>query len=148
MADGDATRVRTQTPPAPARVAAAAADGKFPAEKKARGAASSLVDAATTMALKTTRKLLHFHELEEWRQDNEWIVTGYRVSDGSYASCFQSLLYIHNETGNIYSHLLGGVIFVAITFYTYAYILGEAFMDRVRFSPLFYSHPPPMPGLL
>jgi len=68
---------------------------------------------------KPHRRLLFFHELEEWRKDNHWILSGYRVSDRSYWTSFDSLFFLHNETGNVYSHLIGGLLFVGIAIYTY-----------------------------
>ncbi|KAH6675656.1 hemolysin-III channel protein-like protein Izh2 [Halenospora varia] len=56
--------------------------------------------------------------LEIWQQeDNHYIQTGYRVASGSLSSCFHSWTYIHNETVNIYSHIIGAIIFLAIPVY-------------------------------
>ncbi|KAJ1989584.1 hypothetical protein H4R33_002003 [Dimargaris cristalligena] len=64
-------------------------------------------------ALKVTaHRLLHFEELPAWMQDNMYILTGYRPPLQSYKQCFRSLFYLHNETGNVYSHLLGALLFL------------------------------------
>lgn len=55
-------------------------------------------------------RLYYFHELEEWQQDNHYILSGYVKETSSYWSCLKSLTYIHNETGNIYSHLVPSVL--------------------------------------
>ncbi|KAI9206630.1 adiponectin receptor protein 1 [Polychytrium aggregatum] len=57
-------------------------------------------------------------EMPAWYQDNIYIFTGYRRICYSYKACAQSLFYIHNETGNVYSHLIGAVLFLALFGYT------------------------------
>lgn len=50
---------------------------------------------------------------EEWQQcGSEHIHTGYRRGEPSLTGCLASWLYIHNETVNIYSHILGATIFL------------------------------------
>ncbi|KAJ3124897.1 hypothetical protein HK101_006023 [Irineochytrium annulatum] len=46
--------------------------------------------------------------------DNVYIKTGYRKIQFNYAACVRSLFYLHNETGNIYTHLIGAVLFVGL----------------------------------
>lgn len=55
-------------------------------------------------------RLYYFHELDEWQQDNHYILSGYVKETASYWSCLKSLTYLHNETGNIYSHLVPCVL--------------------------------------
>jgi len=52
-----------------------------------------------------------WEELPAWLQDNEFILTGHRPPSASFQKSFASLGYIHNETVNIYSHLLGAIGF-------------------------------------
>ncbi|KAF2265418.1 HlyIII-domain-containing protein [Lojkania enalia] len=54
--------------------------------------------------------LLTFEELPKWYQDNPHIQTCYRPVSNSYNSCIHSLTYLHNETMNIYTHLLPAII--------------------------------------
>ena len=56
-------------------------------------------------------KLLHWNSVEAWQQDNEYILRHYRPSSKCYWKSIKSLFYIHNQTGNIYSHLLGALCF-------------------------------------
>lgn len=58
-------------------------------------------------------RLYYFHELDEWQQDNHYIRSGYVKETSNYKACLRSLTYIHNESGNIYSHLVPSV-FVSI----------------------------------
>lgn len=63
-------------------------------------------------------RLHYFHELDEWQKDNHFIKSGYVKGTDSYKSSIASLFYIHNETGNIYSHLLPSAsILVALVYY-------------------------------
>ncbi|PNS21815.1 hypothetical protein CAC42_413 [Sphaceloma murrayae] len=51
-------------------------------------------------------RLLEYDQLPDWQRDNRYIFTGYRRATHSYKKAAQSLAYIHNQTGNIFSHLL------------------------------------------
>ena len=56
--------------------------------------------------------LLSYDDIPPWYQDNEFIRHGYRPMSSSTRASFASWLYLHNETINIYSHLLPGVLFL------------------------------------
>ena len=55
--------------------------------------------------------LLTWRDIQPWQQDNHYILTHYRAASYSYMGCFQSLFYLHNESVNIHSHLLGAFLF-------------------------------------
>lgn len=55
------------------------------------------------------KKRSEWVQLPEWAKDNEYIQSGFRPISSSYLDCLKSCLYVHNETGNIYSHLLATV---------------------------------------
>lgn len=59
-------------------------------------------------------------KMPSWYVDNEYIFKGYRRITNSYAGCGLSLFYIHNETGNIYTHGVGALGFIGamIAFYS------------------------------
>ena len=67
-------------------------------------------------------QLLHFHEIPQWQQDNEYILSGYRPTSGSIWKSITSLLYINNQTINTYSHLVGCVIFIFLPLYFYEHV--------------------------
>lgn len=48
-------------------------------------------------------------------QDNEYIHTGYRVSFNTVRRILRSLFMAHNESVNVWSHLVGVGIFVVLT---------------------------------
>lgn len=44
--------------------------------------------------------------IEDWRKDNHYILSGYRQTSNSYLKSAASLKYLHNESVNIWSHLV------------------------------------------
>lgn len=64
---------------------------------------------------------LFWNDLPKWCQDNEYIYSGFRPISNSYGACFRSLFYIHNETGNILSHLLATIWMIALPIFFYPY---------------------------
>jgi adiponectin receptor len=54
----------------------------------------------------TAPKLHSSDEVPSWYAHNAYILTGYRPVTHSLQSCIRSLAYTHNETVNIYSHLV------------------------------------------
>ena len=55
---------------------------------------------------KLEEKVVHaltvlWHELPVWQQDNHYIVGGYRRETGSFKKCFDSLFFLHNESGAV-----------------------------------------------
>ncbi|KAF9966776.1 hypothetical protein BGZ70_001278 [Mortierella alpina] len=61
-----------------------------------------------------TGPLCTWAELPAWMQDNPAIMTGYRRPTFSYRKALRSLGYLHNESVNIWSHLLGAVAFLIL----------------------------------
>lgn len=58
-----------------------------------------------------TTLLLAWDDLEDWRRDNAFITSGYRPTSNSYRRSLGSLFALHNESVNIWTHLLGAVAF-------------------------------------
>ncbi|KAG2496970.1 hypothetical protein HYH03_004976 [Edaphochlamys debaryana] len=58
-----------------------------------------------------------FQELPDYLRDNEFIKAHYRVPGQPFKQTFWSLFGIHNETGNVWTHLLGFVFFLCLTLY-------------------------------
>jgi len=90
-----------------------------------------MVDSAKDVAQEVEKKALEaekkieqkltylWHEIAPWQQDNQYITSGYRPQSNSYAKSWKSLLYIHNETVNIYTHLVGAAIFFFTSYFLY-----------------------------
>ena len=60
-------------------------------------------------------RLYHFSKIPDWMKDNPSILEGYRMNLGLKRTIL-SLFRIHNETGNIWTHLLGSIFFLALIF--------------------------------
>ena len=72
-----------------------------------------------------TEKELHlgtYDEAEKFVQDNEFIKGGYLLNCTTFKKTFKSLLIIHNETVNVWSHLLGAIFFFFLIWYTVIFI--------------------------
>lgn len=59
-------------------------------------------------------RLVSYHELPDYMKDNEYIVKYYR-SEWPLKQALFSLFQWHNETINVWTHLLGFVFFVGLT---------------------------------
>ena len=47
---------------------------------------------------------------------------GYRINHNRYMDCVRSVFAVHNETANIWSHIIGGLIFLALVPYALIYL--------------------------
>lgn len=63
--------------------------------------------------------LVRFDELQKWQQDNQYILSGYRRASYSYLRSLQSMFHWHNESINIWTHFLPGLLFVPLAFFLY-----------------------------
>ncbi|KAI8990083.1 putative hemolysin-III channel protein Izh2 [Pilobolus umbonatus] len=70
----------------------------------------------TDSLLKDTikKRVLDYNEIPAWMHDNVYITGGYRPQTNSYRECITSLFYLHNESVNIWSHLLGFFLFLIL----------------------------------
>ena len=66
-------------------------------------------------------------KIPDYLKDNEFIVTGYRADIGVWGS-LKSLFRVHNESGNVWTHLIGAQILTPLTsrIYTFVLFLGHA----------------------
>lgn len=64
-------------------------------------------------------KACHFDMLPSWMRDNDYLHFGHRPQLGSFAECFRSIFRIHTETGNIWTHLIGFIMFIIATIVFY-----------------------------
>ena len=53
---------------------------------------------------------------------NKYIETGYRIGYNTYYKAFMSLFELHNETGNVWSHIIGALIFMCFLLYVFFYM--------------------------
>jgi adiponectin receptor len=54
----------------------------------------------------------------EWARGNAFIHRGYRANY-SVSMCLRSLFSIHNETGNVWTHVIGLLIYIGLTMYLF-----------------------------
>ncbi|KAK3364563.1 mPR-like GPCR protein [Lasiosphaeria hispida] len=62
-------------------------------------------------------RLLSYHDIPKWLGSNDYLLSGYRAPSGSVLASLASTLYFNNETVNIYSHLIGGLVFLLLPIY-------------------------------
>ncbi|KAI0020300.1 hemolysin-III channel protein-like protein Izh2 [Xylariomycetidae sp. FL0641] len=75
--------------------------------------ARAAVAGARTVAV--PRRLLEWKEISPWRQNgSEHLQTGYRPEEASVRAAFGSWTYLHNDSVNIFSHIAGALLFVAL----------------------------------
>jgi adiponectin receptor len=58
----------------------------------------------------------------EFMKDNEYILGGYRIGFNSKRRILRSLFMVHNESVNVWSHLIGATLFVLLIVYTSIYV--------------------------
>ncbi len=92
--------------------------------QRARGndSLSTRLPSNTSKASRARKVLISFDQLPEWHQDNEYILHSYRPISGSALVSFCSWLYIHNESVNIYSHLIPAIVFLLGEWYVLEYL--------------------------
>ena len=67
-----------------------------------------------TGSLKVRARTLTWDEIPDWQRDNRHIITGYRSGRANYLETLTSLTFLHNETCNIYTHLIGALLLLVI----------------------------------
>lgn len=96
--------------------------------------ADDLYHKATQAALEAAKKgLLTINELPEVHRDNPYIIRGYRFY-GKYSDCAKSVVTLHNETCNIWTHLGGFFVMLFLAFFHYPKTVSweqSSFMDNM-----------------
>ncbi|PVH96526.1 HlyIII-domain-containing protein [Periconia macrospinosa] len=95
-------------------------DAGFDKAHRAKQSMGQRIDLAVERALSRAQEhgLIHFKDLPEPWQMNPYIVSGYRFCEGHWA-CIKSIMGIHNESTNIWSHLIGFILVLGVAFYLY-----------------------------
>ena len=65
--------------------------------------------------------IVHREHAPDWLIDNKYILHGYRVDFQRKRDLIKSLFMKHNELLNIWTHLIGGIIFIVFVFYMIFY---------------------------
>lgn len=66
---------------------------------------------------RTSLTLLCWDDLPHWQRDNHHIHGSYRSQSGSFHKSFASLAYLHNESVNIYTHLIPSALSIPTGLY-------------------------------
>lgn len=77
-------------------------------EDKSESSNASLLDKTEAKAQHALTVL--WNEIPTWLQDNSYIHSGYRPPSNSYRKSAASLSYLHNESINIWTHLIGALL--------------------------------------
>lgn len=92
---------------------------------------NNLVDTVKSVEKKIeSTLLLAWDDLDEWRRDNAFIISGYRPTSNSYQGSFSSIFTLHNESVNIWTHLAGSILFTslgALAFYFYEKLIAPRY---------------------
>ncbi|KAF2740404.1 HlyIII-domain-containing protein [Polyplosphaeria fusca] len=95
-------------------------DGGLDKARRARETLEHTIEQAVEHALARAKEhgLIHYDDLPDPWRINPHIHKGYRFSEGKWA-CVRSVVSLHNELFNIWSHLVGFMIILTIAFYFY-----------------------------
>lgn len=77
-------------------------------------------------------EVCHFNSLPKWLQDNDYLHTGHRPPLKSFKACFWSIFRVHTETGNIWTHMIGCLIFLVLGSY-FLFLSSHALTHLDRF---------------
>jgi predicted membrane channel-forming protein YqfA (hemolysin III family) len=75
-----------------------------------------------------------YHEAPYYMQDNEYIFRGYRIRFNTTKKILKSLFMIHNESVNVWSHLIGVGLFIMLIIYTIFYLAPPGLYSEVKSS--------------
>ena len=67
-------------------------------------------------------KIGKYEEAPKYLQDNEYIKEGYLLNCNTFKKTLRSLLVLHNESVNVWSHLIGAISFFFLIWYTTVFI--------------------------
>jgi predicted membrane channel-forming protein YqfA (hemolysin III family) len=75
-----------------------------------------------------------YSEAPHWMRYDE-LKIGYRINFYSFKLILKSIFMVHNETANIWSHLIGAFTLLLIAFLTY----NDSFLNLLKFNLLFHD---------
>ncbi|KAH3903311.1 PAQR-type receptor SCDLUD_000936 [Saccharomycodes ludwigii] len=76
-----------------------------------------------TATINSGKKLCSWNDLPDWQKDNEYIISGYVLETNSLTQSIKSLFYLHNESVNIYTHLLPGICFLLVILFFNTHVI-------------------------
>eukprot|EP00128_Syssomonas_multiformis_P006271 Colp12_sorted_trinity150504_noHs@18781 len=95
---------------------------------------------STQEVLGSSWTLVSYHDLPEWYQDNDFIHHHYRPELNCVKACTKSLLCLHTETINIWTHLLGAIGAIGLLVYAFQVRLHSyPWQDQLVFAVYIFS---------
>jgi len=110
-------------------------DGFAFVQKERRSSTSSVESVDSTLSQLIPAcvwKVVSFDSLPMWRKDNKYLRHGHRPPMQSFSKCFASIFRLHTETWNIWTHLIGMVMFCLLALYVYF-----SGMSKISLLPLY-----------
>jgi len=86
--------------------------------------AASAAEQVVTKLCTEAWNVCNFNSLPKWLQDNDFLHRGHRPPLPSFWLCFKSIFRLHTETGNIWTHGVGVIIFLLLAIY-YTFTINE-----------------------
>ncbi|EXM14072.1 AdipoR/hemolysin-III-related [Fusarium oxysporum f. sp. vasinfectum] len=108
--------------------------------KQRRAQPENLNDEKQSMANPSpTTQTVTWHDIPDWRRDNKYIIAGYRPLEEDYFQVLKSLTFLHNETCNVYTHLIGAVLLPLFATAILQTIHGSQYIDATRTDFIMFS---------
>jgi adiponectin receptor len=126
------TAKKTLTKKSPLRASAATGD----ARPAASASPSRAIAAHTSGCCRPNAgdyTLRRYEEAPAHITTNPYILTGYRVGYTPWM-CARSLFMVHNQTGNVWSHLLGFLAICVLAYHVYTTVLSNAWTHQLVFA--------------
>ncbi|KAG5799031.1 hypothetical protein H9Q69_001972 [Fusarium xylarioides] len=86
-----------------------------------------------------TTRTITLHEIPEWRRDNKYILAGCRPLEADYLQVIKSLTFLHNETCNVYTHLIGALLLPLFATTILRTIYGPQYNNVIRTDFIMFS---------
>ena len=80
------------------------------------------IDLDSELDKESELRLGTYEEAPKYIQDNEYIKRGYLLNCNTFKKTLRSLLMLHNESVNVWSHLIGAIFFFFLIWYTTIFI--------------------------
>ena len=77
-----------------------------------QASAHTIAEAGQEVITEIVQYIQHYDETPHWMRVDPYIRRGYRPEKNSFRDCFFSLFHIHNESVNIWSHLVPGLFYL------------------------------------
>jgi adiponectin receptor len=92
-------------------------------------------------SIRPTDTTLHLYEYQDapaWARGNPFILRGYRAKY-TMSMCLRSIFTIHNETGNVWTHLLGMLFFLACSVMFFSQVMKPMLVHYVVLIPFSFA---------